>query len=242
VISLADYTAPKVRSLFSGMEDLRVRWMDAVKRAETIRLLNDRGIDFEAVAVQVGKPDADPFDLLCHISFNAPVLTCRQRADRVKKERAAFFEAYAPEAREILENLLEKYAVDGELQFTLPDVLKVPPISEHGNVNEIIGKFGVSFLAHQEPTHRFVRHEGNREHPLAHRSRHVLLRARSRNPMNIRAGGTPCFKIFSPESNKRNVCIEIDNGILFIYRFPTERKGQKWASIQKIMQFLKGNR
>src|SRR5512146_3322394 len=30
----------------------------------------------------------------------------------------------------------------GELQFTLPDVLKVPPISQHGNVNEIIGKFG----------------------------------------------------------------------------------------------------
>ncbi len=24
----------------------------------------------------------------------------------------------------------------------LPDVLKVPPISQHGNVNEIIGKFG----------------------------------------------------------------------------------------------------
>ena len=27
-------------------------------------------------------------------------------------------------------------------EFTLPDVLKLPPISHHGNVNEIIGKFG----------------------------------------------------------------------------------------------------
>jgi hypothetical protein len=38
-------------------------------------------------------------------------------------------------------------AGDGELQLVavrkrLPDVLKVPPISHHGNVNEIIGKFG----------------------------------------------------------------------------------------------------
>src|SRR5439155_27195031 len=33
-------------------------------------------------------------------------------------------------------------ATDRELQFTLPDVLKVPPISHHGNVNEIVGKFG----------------------------------------------------------------------------------------------------
>jgi len=38
--------------------------------------------------------------------------------------------------------LLEKYATDGEVQFTLPEVLKVPPISRHGNVNEIINKFG----------------------------------------------------------------------------------------------------
>ena len=37
--------------------------------------------------------------------------------------------------------MLGKYAADGELQFTLPDVLKVPPISQHGNVAEIVGKF-----------------------------------------------------------------------------------------------------
>ena len=48
----------------------------------------------------------------------------------------------APEAREILGDLLEKCAADGELQFTLSDVLKVPPISQHGNVAEIVGKFG----------------------------------------------------------------------------------------------------
>ena len=36
----------------------------------------------------------------------------------------------------------ESQPADGELQFTLPDVLKVPPISQHGNVAEIIGKFG----------------------------------------------------------------------------------------------------
>jgi hypothetical protein len=66
----------------------------------------------------------------------------RQRADRMKKQQAAFFGYFAPEACEILNDLLEKYASDGELQFTLPDVLKVRPISDHGNVNEIIGKFG----------------------------------------------------------------------------------------------------
>ena len=60
----------------------------------------------------------------------------------LKRQQTAFFNYFGPEAREILNDLLEKYAADGELQFTLPDVLKVPPISRHGNVNEIIGKFG----------------------------------------------------------------------------------------------------
>jgi type I restriction enzyme R subunit len=31
---------------------------------------------------------------------------------------------------------------NGELQFMLPDLRKVPPISQHGNVNDIITKFG----------------------------------------------------------------------------------------------------
>jgi len=104
---------------------------------------------------QMSKPDADPFVLLCRLAFKAPVLTRRQRAcslsdstgERVgvrcrKPQQTAFFNYFAPEAREILNDLLEKYATDGELQFTLPDVLKVAPIWRHGNVAEIIGKFG----------------------------------------------------------------------------------------------------
>jgi type I restriction enzyme R subunit len=142
VVKLTDYTAEKVRTLCAGPDELRARWADAGQRADIVQQLAGRGIDFQQVALQAGKPDADPFDLLCHLAFDAPVLTRRQRADRLKKQQAAFFEFFAPEAREILDALLEKYAADGELQFTLPDVLKVPPISNHGNVAEIIGKFG----------------------------------------------------------------------------------------------------
>ena len=142
VVKLTGYTAEKVRTLCTGLEDLRARWADATQRAAIIEQLAERGIDFHTVAAQAGKPDADPFDLLCHLAFNAPVLTRRQRADQLKKQQAAFFTFYAPEAREILNDLLEKYAADGELQFTLPDVLKVQPISSHGNVNEIMSKFG----------------------------------------------------------------------------------------------------
>ena len=142
VVKLTDYTAEKVRTLCASPDELRARWADAGQRADIIQQLAERGIDFPTVAAQAGKPEADPFDLLCHLAFNAPVLTRRQRADRVKKQQAAFFNYFAPEAREILNELLEKYAVDGEVQFSLPDILKVPPISQHGTVSEIAEVFG----------------------------------------------------------------------------------------------------
>ena len=99
-------------------------------------------MDFASAAAQEGQPDAAPFDPLCHLALNAPVLTRRKRADRVKKKQVAFFNCRGPETLETPDELLEKYASDGELQFTLLDVLKLSAISHHGNVNEIIGTFG----------------------------------------------------------------------------------------------------
>ena len=104
--------------------------------------LGRTGIDFEELAEAAGQPEADPFDLLCHLAFNAPLRTRRERAQRLQQERKDFFERYGPEARAILEELLEKYAEHGDAQFVLPDVLKVPPISAHGQIGEIVNLFG----------------------------------------------------------------------------------------------------
>jgi type I restriction enzyme R subunit len=142
VIKLTDYTAEKVRTLCTGVGDLRARWQDAGQRADIIQQLAERGIDFQTVAAQAGRPEADPFDVMCHLAFNAPMLTRRQRAERLKRQHVAFFKFFAPEAREVLNELLEKYATDGEVQFSLPDILKVPPISQHGTVSEIAKVFG----------------------------------------------------------------------------------------------------
>jgi type I restriction enzyme, R subunit len=60
VVKLTDYTAEKVRTLCTGLEDLRARWADTIQRAEIIEQLADRGIDFQTVATQAGKPDAEP--------------------------------------------------------------------------------------------------------------------------------------------------------------------------------------
>jgi type I restriction enzyme R subunit len=52
--------------------------------------LEERGIDFDQLRSSSNQPEADPFDLLCHLAFNGPLRTRRERADRVKKEEKAF--------------------------------------------------------------------------------------------------------------------------------------------------------
>ena len=142
LVKFTDYTAEQVRSLFPNSAAMRKIWADAKGRSELIDALAERDIDFERLAEVMNQPDADPFDLLCHVAFNAPIRTRRERANRVKLEETVFFEQYTGKAREILLALLEKYAEHGEAQLVLNEVLKVPPLSNYGNAVEIAQLFG----------------------------------------------------------------------------------------------------
>ena len=100
------------------------------------------GISFDELAAAANQPDADPFDLLCHIAFNAPLKTRRERAEKLKRDKKDLFDQFGPKAREVLGMLLEKYEQHGTAQFVLPDVLQLPPINGFGNVMEIAALFG----------------------------------------------------------------------------------------------------
>jgi len=142
VIRYTDYAAERVRTLVPSAPELRARWANPEQRNEILERLAERGVSFGQLAEEADQPDADPFDLLCHLAFNAPLRTRRERAQRVKSERRDFFARYSVEAKAVLEALLEKYAVYGVAQFSMPDVLKVPPVSDHGTIPEIIELFG----------------------------------------------------------------------------------------------------
>jgi type I restriction enzyme R subunit len=142
VIRFTDYTAEKVRTLYRNAAELRDDWADPDHRKNIIDRLGERGIDFDELASVANQPDADPLDLLCHIAFNAPLRTRRERAQRLRSEKKDFFEQYGLEAREILGELLDKYTEHGTAQFVIPEVLEVPPISKRGNVIQIARYFG----------------------------------------------------------------------------------------------------
>ncbi len=142
IVKYTDYTADTVRALFCNAAELRAHWAKPDERTEIIARLGERGIDFDELAAATGQSDADAFDLLCHVAYNAPLRTRRERADRLRKDRQDFFDRFAPDARAILNELLDKYAEHGVTQFMIPDILKVPPISDRGNVAEIAAYFG----------------------------------------------------------------------------------------------------
>ena len=101
-----------------------------------------RGIDVAELAERTGLGEADPLDLLVHVAWNGPATSRRQRAQSVRRQHEEFFARREPEAREILEELLEKYAEWGVSQLDDLGVLEVPPISDHGTPLEIASRFG----------------------------------------------------------------------------------------------------
>ena len=139
---LTDYTGDKLRSLYPNAAALRRDWLDPDRRADIIERLADKGIDLDSLAETVGKPEADLFDLLCHYAYNAPFRTRRERAERLRSEESAFLQQFGPDASQVLDALIEKYAEHGSAQFKLPEVLEVPPFNEWGNVIELASRFG----------------------------------------------------------------------------------------------------
>jgi type I restriction enzyme, R subunit len=142
VTEFRDFTGEVVRSLFPDAAAFRHGWTDPERRAEVMAALREKGIDPLQAADIFGNPDADPFDLLSSIAWNAPVVTRRERATRLRKDQAAFLAAFAAPAREILDVLLTRYADHGPAEFTIPDSLKVPPLSDFGNPTELSQRFG----------------------------------------------------------------------------------------------------
>ncbi len=136
--SLRDYTRTAVKEHYASVDDFLRRWSSADKKQAVIDELREEGVLFEELRDQVGR-DIDPFDLVCHVVYDRPPLTRRERADQVKKRDV--FTRYGEKARAVLQALLEKYADEGVVPDDLA-VLRVQPLSALGTPVEIVKQFG----------------------------------------------------------------------------------------------------
>ncbi|MEI5984898.1 DEAD/DEAH box helicase family protein [Sphingobacterium sp. PU5-4] len=137
--SLKDYTKSNVTKQYQTLETFLLRWNNAEKKEAIIQELEEQGIFFDALKEEVGK-DFDPFDLICHLAFEAKPLTRKERANNVKKRN--YFTKYGEKAQEVLNSLLDKYAKDGLLTIESTEVLKLDPLNKLGTPIELINAFG----------------------------------------------------------------------------------------------------
>jgi type I restriction enzyme R subunit len=137
--SLKDFTRKAVGQEFKSLDQFRKRWNGAERKQVILEELLEKGVILEALESAVGR-DLDPFDLICHIAFDQPPLTRRERAEGVKKRNV--FSMYEEKAREVLGLLLDKYADQGLETIEKIDVLKLDPFTEIGTPIEIVRSFG----------------------------------------------------------------------------------------------------
>ena len=138
VVKYTDYSGRALRTLYPTREALQSAWANPDTRSEVLRELTERGISFAELASSSEQPDADPFDLLCHLAWNAPLLTRRQRAEAARRKTQDLFAQHGDTAREILTLLLDRYIERGILQFNaLSELMKVQPFDRYGSPSEI---------------------------------------------------------------------------------------------------------
>ena len=138
--SLRDYSRKTVRQCYSSLDQFLRRWRSEERKELIIGELAEEGLLLEPLLDEVGK-EFDPFDLICHIAFDQPPLTRRDRANSVRKRDV--FTKYGPQARAVLEALLSKYQDEGIVGgLDNVEILKVPPFSAMGTPLQLIKEFG----------------------------------------------------------------------------------------------------
>ena len=138
--SLRDYSRRAIRGQYASLDQFLRRWRSAERKEVIIAELAEEGLLLDPLLEEVGK-DLDPFDLICHIAFDQPPLTRRERANQVTKGDA--FTKCGPQARAVLEALLTKYQDEGIVGgLDNVRVLEIPPFSAMGRPLQLIKHFG----------------------------------------------------------------------------------------------------
>jgi type I restriction enzyme R subunit len=137
--SLRDYTRRAIREKYSSLDSFLKTWNRAEQKNLIISELEKQGVFLQALADDVGK-DFSPFDLICHVAFDQPPLTRKERADAVRKRN--YFTRYGEPCRAVLEALLKKFEAEGVDDIEDMNVLKVQPLVQLGTPVELVARFG----------------------------------------------------------------------------------------------------
>jgi len=136
-----DYTRGRIVEKTSSRADLLRVWVDTHRRKAFLDDLARASVHPQVLAEILGRPEADTFDLLCHIAFGSPLRTRSERAAAFTNREQAFIGSHADDARKVILELLDKYRAGGIEQLE-PDVFSISPFREWGGAVKIAASFG----------------------------------------------------------------------------------------------------
>jgi type I restriction enzyme R subunit len=139
ITSLKDHTREIIKNHFATLRDFLNKWNETDRKAAIISEMEEQGVLVGALQDAVNK-EVDLFDLVCHVAYDQPPLTRKERANNVKKRN--YFTKYGAQARAVLEALLDKYADEGITTIESTEVLSIDPFTGFGTPAEIIRMFG----------------------------------------------------------------------------------------------------
>ena len=138
--SIVDYTKSNILGEYASLDNFIRRWTADEKKEQIRSLLQERGIDLDAMKQDQNMTDVDDFDFICHVAFDRKPLTRKERANNVKKRD--FLSKYSGDARAVLEALLEQYMNFGISEIESKDVLKLNAFRKFGKPAKIAKLFG----------------------------------------------------------------------------------------------------
>jgi len=137
--SLKQYSKDNIIKEFSNLSSFVDKWNNTEKKEDLFAEMAEHGILIEALREEVGQ-EMDAFDLICHVAFDQPALTRKERADNVRKRN--YFGKYSDQAKKVIDGLLDKYVQDGVVTLEDTSVLKLKPLSDMGSPVELVRAFG----------------------------------------------------------------------------------------------------
>ena len=137
--SLRDFTKNAIKKRFASLDEFLNVWKATARKQAILDELAAEGLLLEPLQEEVGK-DLDPFDLICHVAFDRPPLTRKDRVNNVRKRDV--FAKYGAKARAVLEALLLKYQDEGFTELDNLGVLNIAPFSTLGTPLELLKTFG----------------------------------------------------------------------------------------------------
>ena len=138
-MSLKDFTRQQLLNEYASLDEFLQKWQDSDRKEVIIKEMEEHGIPVDELLKAV-KRNCDIFDIICHVAYDMPPLTRKERAENVKKRN--YFTKYGERARQVLEAILDKYADEGVEHIEDIGILRIQPFSELGTPMQIIKEFG----------------------------------------------------------------------------------------------------